>query len=317
MKKILIFKTDKIGDLINISSILKNLNDNIDNCEITLICSEYNHTVAKYYNFLHKIVIYKKIFPFFLITNFKIFFFKKYDLILQLDGKKRSYLCSIFIRAKKKAAVRFLKKIKIFNFSFISKRPSFLVSLFFDYLEDCVEDYSVENNVSYHYLNLYLNILKFYKFKITSINHHIPFKACQNKHFDTYTLIHIDERWSFFSNRFLFNFEKKIQSLSISNNIIITCNYQSNDYFNKLLTKIINNNKVILISKTEVKDLINLIYYSSTVISSHTGLIVHIAACFKKKIIDIVSPDIFNELDRWIPNNSNYTRYKLDDFDNL
>ena len=37
----------------------------------------------------------------------------------------------------------------------------------------------------------------------------------------------------------------------------------------------------------------------------------HSAAAFNKKIIDIVSPQIFNELDRWIPFNVNYKRFDI------
>jgi hypothetical protein len=41
---------------------------------------------------------------------------------------------------------------------------------------------------------------------------------------------------------------------------------------------------------------------------------VHVAAAFKKKIIDIVPDNIFNELERWIPFGVNYSRYSLNNF---
>ena len=59
MKKILIFKSDRIGDLINISSLIKNLKHNFDNYEITLVCSKYNSDIAKYYPELSSILIFE------------------------------------------------------------------------------------------------------------------------------------------------------------------------------------------------------------------------------------------------------------------
>ena len=47
MKKILIFKTDRIGDFIYFSPCLKIIKDNLKNCKITLICSKYNYQIAK------------------------------------------------------------------------------------------------------------------------------------------------------------------------------------------------------------------------------------------------------------------------------
>jgi len=114
MKNILIFKTDKLGDLINISSVIFNLKKNYPDCEITLICSQYNHSIASLYSSDVKIIIFNKPLFMFLIKNFKSFLLKKYDLLLQLDGKNHSYLSSIFIRSNIKACVKFIKKKKIF-----------------------------------------------------------------------------------------------------------------------------------------------------------------------------------------------------------
>ena len=70
MKRILIFKTDRIGDLVNISPVFANLLKNFPNSEIFLVCSKYNSSVAKYYTFLSKIFIFD--------TNFIFFFIKKF-----------------------------------------------------------------------------------------------------------------------------------------------------------------------------------------------------------------------------------------------
>ena len=55
--KILVFRTDKIGDLVNTSSFLKSLKSYYVNSEITLVCSNYNRPIAESYKFIDKIVV--------------------------------------------------------------------------------------------------------------------------------------------------------------------------------------------------------------------------------------------------------------------
>ena len=70
MKNILIFKTDRLGDLLNISPVIYNLKINFPKCKITLVCSNYNKSIAKYYaNDVH-ILIYNKPLINFLIKNY-------------------------------------------------------------------------------------------------------------------------------------------------------------------------------------------------------------------------------------------------------
>ena len=147
MKKILIFKTDRIGDLVNISPVLNNLKKNFPDSEIFLVCSKYNSSLAKYYDFLSKVFIIEKPFILFLFKNYKFFFLKKYDLILQLDGKNHSYLLSSFIRSKKKAAIKF---IQIFLFLF------FLI--FFKTVLKIIMLKKINLIIIYHFILKYLKI---------------------------------------------------------------------------------------------------------------------------------------------------------------
>ena len=112
MKKIIIFKTDRIGDFINFSPCLRIIKDNLKNCEITMICSDYNYQIVKNYKEIDKIYIIKKkiyIDFFFIVKNFVN---KKFDYLFQMDGSKKSYFYSIFINAKLKSTIFFLKKTK-------------------------------------------------------------------------------------------------------------------------------------------------------------------------------------------------------------
>ena len=317
MKKILIFKSDRLGDLINISSVIYNLKKNFPSSEITIVCSKYNSRIAKYYPDLQNIIIFDKSFFKFSLKYFKKLYLTKYDLLLQLDGKKSSYFCSSIVNSNIKAGLVLIKNKKIFNSLIIVKRPNFLISKFFTYLEPCIEDYKVLNNKHYHYLNLYLNILKRVNLTIYSKNHYLPYNETNNQKFKNYLHVHIDERWKKFDKIFYVNFVDKINNFSITNKIIITSNFNGNNFYFNIMNKFKSNNNFLFKDKVSIKDLLNIIFYSQTVLSSHSGFIVHAAAAFQKDIIDLVPKNINSELDRWVPYNINYKRFNNENFSKL
>ena len=317
MKKILIFKSDRLGDLINISSVIYNLKKNFPSSEITIVCSKYNSRIAKYYPDLQNIIIFDKSFFKFSLKYFKKLYLTKYDLLLQLDGKKSSYFCSSIVNSNIKAGLVLIKNKKIFNSLIIVKRPNFLISKFFTYLEPCIEDYKVLNNKHYHYLNLYLNILKRVNLTIYSKNHYLPYNETNNQKFKNYLHVHIDERWKKFDKIFYVNFVDKINNFSITNKIIITSNFNGNNFYFNIMNKFKSNNNFLFKDKVSIKDLLNIIFYSQTVLSSHSGFIVHAAAAFQKNIIDLVPKNINSELDRWVPYNINYKRFNNENFSKL
>ena len=313
MKKILIFKTDRLGDLLNISPIINNLKLNFPASSITLICSEYNKSIANYYHNDVKLIIFKKPLILFLLKNIKFIIFNNYDFIFQLGGKNHSYLTTILIRAKKKVCIRFVKSKKILGMLMFIKRPNFFINYFFDEQEISYENYNINNNTNYHYLSLYLNLLKKLNIKILTKNHYLPFnKVKKISNFKNgYCLIHIDQRWEQFPITVSINLKKKLLMLSKSTNIVISSNIGGNKVFRYLNNELLNKPNIEVINDPNLHDTISLVYNSKYCISSHSGLIVHTAAAFKKKIIDIVSKDIFNELDRWIPYNIDYKRIDI------
>jgi ADP-heptose:LPS heptosyltransferase len=316
MKKILIFKTDRLGDLLNISPIINNLKLNYPNSSITLICSKYNKSIAKYYHNDVEHIVFEKPLIFFLLKNIKFLFFNNYDFIFQLDGKNHSYLTSILIKAKKKVCIRFVKSKKILGLLTYINRPNFFINYFFDEQEISNENYNIDNNINYHYLSLYLNLLKKLNIKILSKNHYLPFNKPKKitSFKDGYCLIHIDQRWEQFSLDVSINLKKKILILSKSTNIVISSNIGGNKVFDYLKNELLNKPDIEFINDPNLHDTISLVYHSKFCVSSHSGLIVHTAAAFNKKIIDIVSKDIFNELDRWIPYNIIYKRIDINNF---
>ena len=317
MKKILVFKSDRIGDLINISSVIYNLKKNFPSSEITIVCSKYNSRIAKYYSDLQNIIIFDKSFFKFSLKYFKKLYLTKYDLLLQLDGKKSSYFCSTIVNSNIKAGLVFFKNKMILSSLSIVKRPNFLISKFFTYLEPCIEDYQISNNKDYHYLNLYLKILKRINLKIYSKIHYLPYNEINNQKFKNYLHIHIDEKWKKFDNIFYVNFVDKINNLSNTNKIIITSNFNGNKFYFNIKDRFKSNDNFLFKDKVSIEDLLNIVFYSQTVLSSHSGFIVHAAAAFQKNIIDLVPENINNELDRWVPYNIRYKRFNNENLSKL
>ena len=87
-----------------------------------------------------------------------------------------------------------------------------------------------------------------------------------------------------------------------------------NNFYNFIKKKLLNSSNIEFYDEPTLNSIISLVYFSETCISSHSGLIVHTAAAFNKKIIDIVHDEIFNELDRWVPFDTNYKRYNVQNF---
>ena len=166
MKNILIFKTDRLGDLLNISAVIYNLKLNFPECKITLVCSNYNKSIASYYENDLNIIIYDKPLIVFLFKNYLNLNKNNFDLILQLDGKNHSYISSILLNATTKACIKYIKNKKFFNKLISVSRPNFLINNFFDKNEISYENYDLSDNNKYHYLSLYLNLLKNLNIKI-------------------------------------------------------------------------------------------------------------------------------------------------------
>ena len=101
-KKILIFRTDRTGDLLLSLPLIYTLKDTYSNSSLHLVCSESNYSFAKNIKIFEKILIFplnnvlKKIN--FIYDLVKI----KYDIIIVLDGKNRSIFSSVFLKSSLK-----------------------------------------------------------------------------------------------------------------------------------------------------------------------------------------------------------------------
>ena len=310
--KILIFKSDKLGDFINISSVLKNLYNS--KYEIDIVCSTYNYEIVKYFNFIKNIYI-KEPFVKFLFKNNEILK-KDYDVILQLDGKKWSYLIASIIKSKKKYAIKYLKEKKIGPFLFKSQRPFLIYNFFFKFIVSN-ENYNVKNNNDFHYLNLYYKILDKINIKYSDKKHFFPeseIPEIENlKKYKDFILIHFDEKWLSYDANYYNQFKNILKKISINSKVLITSN-KDNIFLNEYKNKFHN---IALLYDTKLDDLIYLSKNCSTLISMHAGLLIHLCACFDKKIIDIIDEKKFKEIDRWVPVNCNYNRIGLNNLESL
>ena len=338
--KVIVFKSDRVGDLIYFSPCLKVIKDNITNSHITLVCSKYNYQVAKNYNFIDKfIVIEKKNILNLILLNFKVLFFTKYKYLFQFDGKNYSYLISYFVQAKIKSTICFIKHKSLFNFNYKISRPAkMLLRIFYKYHVMCDEKYEDYNNKKTHYQSLYFELLKKLNFTISTKKNIFNL---ENKYYEVYKLFsqeeikspyilfHIDERWNIFSENDYKNILHLIYNLSDKNKVIITTGiknfkflyylekqYKLFDYINEQITPVnsIDNKKLIIIKNLPLNLLAYFIKNSDKNISAHSGPIVHISAAFDKFFIDIIKKNKNDELDRWIPLISKYKRIN---FENL
>ena len=93
MDKILVFRTDRIGDFLVSTPIFSSLKRKFKNCKIDIVCSNLNYDYVKSFNFFNKVFLYPENF----LNKFSLYLsLNNYDHILILDGKKRSIYTSIF-----------------------------------------------------------------------------------------------------------------------------------------------------------------------------------------------------------------------------
>jgi len=341
MENIIIFKTDRVGDLIHLSGCIKSIHENFAESKITLVCSKYNYQIAKNYSFIKNfIVIDRENSIHILIKYFKQLIINKYNHLFLLDAKNKSLFLSYLIKSKTKSAICFWKVKKIFGFNFNIYRPGkFMLKIFFKNYLISDENYS---NTNVKYQNLYFKLLENIGIKIKSKKnyyvHNNEYEPIYNNFYkkfinENFCVFHFDERWDKYNDIDFKNSLKIISKLSLKNKVIITTGIQTFKFLNQLESihssfdysksdKILlktNNKKVakVLILKNMPLDLLSFFLANSVRnISSHSGPILNISTAFEVDTIDIIKQSKFNELSRWIPLVSKYKRYSFENLEN-
>ena len=290
-KNILVFRTDRIGDLLLTCPSIKTIKEHFPDCKLSIVASEKNFSYAKTFIFFEKVYLFPKNGILKKIKLFAELSKKKIDYIFVFDGKDRSILISCFLKSQKKVA-------KIVN-----KKQAFFCKLF--KIKFSYDIFGKDlNNLHQDLLN-YSDINK----KIENfdyLTHKNNNNFASKIPLENYIQIHLDEKW--FSSAYIKNyndinpsfeeFSNFIKSLSDKNNVLITTGILSNNLIERLeinsteqITKniFINNIKenIVLVKKSSFIDLESILRKTKVLITCH-GALTHAAASFNIKIIDIV-----------------------------
>jgi len=287
---ILIFRTDRIGDLLFACPTITTIKKYFTNSNITLISSSKNNFYAQSLNIFDNIYefpkkgIFKKIKFIFTLAK------KEYDYIFVLDGKERSVITTKFIKGKCKVAI-------------ISKEKSYYkllgIKFFFDEEKDNLN-------------KIYQKMINYCNIKI-KINNYFFLKNKKNNNYSlkipikNYIQIHLDEKW--FSNLYITKytninprydeFVDFLNNISKINNILITTgniNFTLIDelkrkYFDKKSDEIFYkknyNNLIYFVVKNTFDDIESLLRNAKVLVSCH-GAITHAANSLQVSQIDII-----------------------------
>ena len=335
---ILIFKNDRVGDLLHHSCIINNIKQNFVSSKITLVCSRYNYSIAKNYKFIDELIVSDgQNSALFYFQNFKIFQ-KKFEFVFILDGKKSSILSSLFLKANKRITICYKKTKSFFGFNYNIYRPSQLILKIF-FKEFLYSDENYENT-EILYQKLYLQLLEKCNIKIFDNKNLYLLQKDQLENFERlkerinlnkkYCIFHLDEKMNQLNNDELENINSLIKDLSKKFKIILTTgiypfkyeNYFNEKYKNYNYDDLLKNNLKVNDNQIMIKNMpIDLFAYflndSEINISFHAGPVVNISAALDKRIIDIMPKNKFNELGRWIPIKSNYKRYSFENVNDI
>ena len=309
MNKILVFRTDRIGDFLVSTPIFSSLKRKYKNCKIDIVCSNLNYNYIKSFDFFNKVFLYPdnflNKFSFYLSLN-------NYDHILVLDGKKRSIYNSIFKISSNK--ILFTPSPLIKNlFKYFFKNVYFIdynvpkINLIKNFLLNINCDY---NSIDINFLSNFENS-KFLKYKRLNSN---------------YIILNFDEKWIYKSYIKTYKnieptssqFISFLNSITKNNKIIIANGYYENTLLQELKTKnyIKENKNIIIKDKINIFELQFLIKHSDCLITCH-GAPSHIASNYNIKVIDIVDNSEIKFFESYNYHFRNKVQIIRDDFNRL
>ena len=303
MSKYLIFRTDRIGDFITSQTLINSIKKDSKNNVIDIVVSRYNHEYIKNFKYINKLYIfdnYKNRFLNFLSLFLKLK--KKYDYLIVLDGKRRSFLSSLFVKSKKK--ICFMKNfypktlIYLFNYKYIKNSELNIQKKNFEILANYI-DIKIPSRIDYYHKYLF----KKNKIKLPKSYIHLHL---DEKWFEGY--YHYDFDYMKLSSNNIYNFIKDI-ILNSNQNLIITEGNISTKImleFKKLYFKRnkknnyikINDKKAFLIENTDFRDLENIVRKSKFLICCE-GAISHVSHSFNKKTILLFQKNNYNTANFW------------------
>jgi len=319
MVNILIFRTDRIGDLIYTGPVIFTIKRYFKESQITLITSEKNYKFAKDLNIFHEVIKFPR-------RNFiqiAIFFTKllkkRFSYIFIFDGKERSILSSFLLRGKEKIALA--PKIK-FYYKLLN------IHLIDDYEKKNLNE-SFQEMLNYCEINTKIDNYNFIsRKKDNKFSSNIPIK--------NYIHIHLDEKW--ISDLYIKNytdinpsynsFVNLIEIINKKSDILITTGLNSfdlidelkNSYFTKISEHIFFKNNlsksIYFVFKPSFEDLESLLRNAKVLISCH-GAITHASNSFDIKKIDILEEKKYSFYLKYTSYLKNYSSLNRTNFDIL
>ena len=318
--KTLIFRTDRIGDFIISCPFILSYKKKYKDNKIVIISSEYNFNYIKNFKFINKIFplkneikFIKKIFV--LIKMIFLLRSMNFSDIIVLDGKKRSFFISLFLKGKKSILLQ-SKSLEFFSKIFKYK---------------IVHNYELQDqfkNISYlaSLLNFNINNNDIEVYKSYNFNNSINLEQ-------KYIVIHLDEKW--FTKYYYKDFtdinptseqlkifiEKIFYSLDGVYNIVLTSGSKElnvlkkfTDEFElnvneKFLQKKIQDKYIFFMRKSTFNDLELIIKKSSFLICCEGG-VSHASHNFKVKTLALFQSNRFQHTKFWTGHMSNLILYE-------
>jgi len=290
VNNVLIFRTDRIGDLLVTCPTIITIKRYLKNHKITLITSKKNYRYARSLNLFNEIYEFPDKG---LIQKVKFIYQlkkEKPEYVFVFDGKDRSIISAALINAKYKIAISTKNNLfyKLFKIKFFTSDEG-------TNLNDVLQ-----KSLNYCHINSKINNYDFLsKKKDNNFSAYVPVAKWLH--------IHLDEKW--FSHLYIKKYTNIhptydgfidfLNKIPIQHHILITTgtidfellDELKNKYFEKVNQKIFlrtaSNRLIYLIYKPTFDDLESLLRNSKILISCH-GAITHAANSFDVKIVDII-----------------------------
>lgn len=324
--KTLIFRTDRLGDFIISCPFILSYKRKFSNNKISIVSSEYNSNYIRNFDFINEIIPLKneiKFFPKLIILIKMILTLRKINFqnIIVLDGKKRSFFISLFLKGNKSILLQ-SKELELFSKIFKYKS---------------VINYEIQNQLkNFSYLASILN----FNIDQKKINIYKNYRFTKNFNLKKkYIIIHLDEKWytdyyyKDFTNinpdsKQITIFINKILDITNDNfDIAITTGskklthlddfvsqFTTND--NTIFTRTINNTSINYFKNTTFNDLENLIKSSSFLICCEGG-VSHVSHNFDISTIAFYEKNRLQHTKYWTGHMNKLSLYQRKNMKNL
>ena len=332
----LIFRTDRIGDFLITSSLIKAIKRNDAKSKIYIVASNKNKEFIKKYNLVDEVFLLKSKKILDRINLFLELKKYKFDNIIISDKKNRSIFFGLILKSEN----------KIFNVS--KKFQKKILNIFYNNVfldNDRFEEQSVKNILSDNCRSLNFNLedQDFHYLKFNQFQNEFLHSDLLNLENLDFLLFHYDEKWEIENYSKLFkkassltdiNIDQKVfinflsnLSKKTSKKIIITTGTidtkiikelkASSNKINEFLYEIdLNDTKGYLLINENFFSISHLISKSSLFISCH-GAFTHIASNYKIKILDIIEKDKIIHYGKITKHMKNYKCLYRDNFERL